>query len=78
MLFLIDLWCRLLFILCCIIANNAARCAFILGILYLAFEVFPIIFIGKHNFNMQMTGVTFLGIALGNLIGLATTPYWNR
>jgi hypothetical protein len=32
----------------------------------------------KHNFNMQMTGLTFLGIALGNVIGLATTPYWNR
>jgi hypothetical protein len=53
-------------------------CALILGILYLTFEVFPIIFTEKHNFNMQMTGLTFLGIAFGNLIGLATTPYWNR
>lgn len=53
-------------------------CALILGILYLAFRAFPIIFMEKHHFNMQMTGVTFLGIALGNLIGLATTPYWNR
>ncbi|KAN0115774.1 Major facilitator superfamily domain containing protein [Russula decolorans] len=53
-------------------------CAFILGILYLAFKVFPIIFMRDHHFNTQMTGLTFLGIALGNLIGLATTPYWNR
>ncbi|KAF8486244.1 MFS general substrate transporter [Russula ochroleuca] len=53
-------------------------CALVLGILYLTFEVFPIIFIGKHNFTKQMTGLTFLGIAFGNLIGLATTPYWNR
>jgi len=53
-------------------------CALILGILYLAFRVFPIIFVGKHNFSIQMTGLTFLGIAVGNLIGLATTPYWNR
>ncbi|KAI0269964.1 MFS general substrate transporter [Gloeopeniophorella convolvens] len=49
----------------------------ILGILYLTFEAFPVIFQEKHGFNMQMTGLTFLGIGLGLLIGLATTPYWN-
>ncbi|KAH9979930.1 major facilitator superfamily domain-containing protein [Lactifluus volemus] len=51
--------------------------AFILGIQYLAFEAFPIIFMEKHGFNLQMTGLTFLGIAIGFFIGLATTPYWN-
>jgi hypothetical protein len=53
------------------------RNAFILGIQYLAFEVFPIIFMKNHGFNLQMTGLTFLGIAIGFFIGLATTPYWN-
>ena len=31
----------------------------------------------KHGFNLQMTGLTFLGIAIGFFIGLAMTPYWN-
>ncbi|KAI0301207.1 major facilitator superfamily domain-containing protein [Multifurca ochricompacta] len=39
---------------------------------------FPIIFEQKHGFNIQCTGLTFLGIATGMLIGLCTMPYWNR
>ncbi|TFY74495.1 hypothetical protein EWM64_g9517, partial [Hericium alpestre] len=50
----------------------------ILGILYLAFQAFPIIFEQGHGFNVQMTGLTFLGIGLGMAMGLATQPYWNR
>ncbi|KAI0047960.1 MFS general substrate transporter [Auriscalpium vulgare] len=49
----------------------------LLGILYLTFQAFPIVFEKGHGFNQQMTGLTFLGIGLGLLIGLATTPYWN-
>lgn len=52
--------------------------ALILGILYLAFQAFPIIFERGHGFNAQMTGLTFLGIGLGMIIGLSTQPYWNR
>jgi hypothetical protein len=55
-----------------------ARNALILGILYLAFQVFPIIFQGGHGFNIQETGLGFLGIGVGMVIGLATQPYWNR
>ncbi|KAA1469729.1 MFS general substrate transporter [Dentipellis sp. KUC8613] len=50
----------------------------ILGILYLAFQAFPIIFERGHGFNMQMTGLTFLGIGIGELLGLLTQPLWNR
>jgi len=42
------------------------------------YEAFPIIFREKHHFSMQMAGLTFIGIGVGVLIGLATTPYWNR
>ncbi|KAH8999831.1 MFS general substrate transporter [Lactarius hatsudake] len=52
--------------------------ALILGILYLTFQAFPIVFVGKHGFNMQCTGLTFIGMAVGMLMGLATQPYWNR
>ncbi|KXN89076.1 putative drug/proton antiporter YHK8 [Leucoagaricus sp. SymC.cos] len=52
--------------------------ALILGILYLAFQAYPVIFQGEHNFNLQDTGLGFLGIGLGLILGLATQPYWNR
>jgi len=52
--------------------------ALLLGILYLMFQAFPIIFENGHHFNMQATGLTFLGIGIGMGIGLATQPYWNR
>ncbi|KAK7444059.1 hypothetical protein VKT23_015456 [Stygiomarasmius scandens] len=50
----------------------------ILGILYLAFQAFPVIFTLGHGFNMQETGMTFLGIGLGMLIALSTQGYWNK
>ncbi|KAJ3813559.1 major facilitator superfamily domain-containing protein [Lentinula aff. lateritia] len=50
----------------------------ILGILYLAFQAFPIIFETNHGLNMQETGLAFLGIGLGMLCGLASQPYWNQ
>lgn len=59
-------------------AHVASRNAVILGILYLAFQVFPIIFEGGHGFTVQETGLGYLGIGLGMIIGLATQPYWNR
>ncbi|KAF8060262.1 major facilitator superfamily domain-containing protein [Lyophyllum atratum] len=52
--------------------------ALILGILYLAFQAFPIIFRDGHGFNMQSTGMTFLGIGLGMVLAISSQPYWNR
>ncbi|KAI0773812.1 MFS transporter [Fomes fomentarius] len=52
--------------------------ALLLGILYLAFQAFPIIFEQLHGFNVQSVGLSFLGIGLGMVIGLATQPLWNR
>ncbi|KAL9935367.1 hypothetical protein V8E36_005715 [Tilletia maclaganii] len=49
--------------------------ALLLGILYLCFNAFPIIF-AKHGFNLQQTGLTFLGIGLGMVLGLMTMPFW--
>ncbi|KAL0953075.1 hypothetical protein HGRIS_007275 [Hohenbuehelia grisea] len=52
--------------------------ALLLGILYLSFQAFPIIFQEGHGFNMQMTGLTFLGVGLGMIAAISTQPYWNR
>jgi MFS family permease len=52
--------------------------ALIFGILYLTFEAFPIIFGEKHHFNVQMTGLSFIGIGIGMLIATAAQPlYFN-
>ncbi|KAF9462855.1 major facilitator superfamily domain-containing protein [Collybia nuda] len=50
----------------------------ILGILYLAFQAFPIIFQRGHGFSMRATGMTFLGIGLGMVLSISSQPYWNK
>ncbi|EIM86273.1 MFS general substrate transporter [Stereum hirsutum FP-91666 SS1] len=49
----------------------------VLGVIYLAFQAFPIIFEDNHGFNMQCTGLTFSGIGLGMILALCSQPYWN-
>jgi hypothetical protein len=50
----------------------------LLGILYLAFQAFPIIFEINHGFNVQSTGLSFLGIGIGMLLGISSQPFWNK
>lgn len=58
-------------------ADAITRSALVLGILYLAFQAFPIIFEDVHGFNVQQTGLSFLGIGIGMFAALGTQPYWN-
>ncbi|CAD6884128.1 unnamed protein product [Tilletia controversa] len=51
--------------------------ALLLGVLYLCFEAFPIIF-AKHDFSLQETGLSFLGIGLGMILGMLSMPYWAK
>ena len=41
----------------------------IFGILYLAFQAWPFIFGVNHGFNMQDTGLAFIGIGIGMTLG---------
>ncbi|EMD41088.1 hypothetical protein CERSUDRAFT_111661 [Gelatoporia subvermispora B] len=50
----------------------------VLGILYLAFQAWPIIFEQKHGFNVQSTGLAFLGMGIGMALAVALQPLWNR
>jgi hypothetical protein len=52
--------------------------ALILGLLYLLFNGFPIVFRGNHGFNLQESGMTFLGIGVGIVVGVLTQPIWRR
>ena len=53
-----------------------SRLSLILGILYLTFQAFPIIFAGKHGFNPGQTNLSFMGVLVGELIALTSMVYW--
>ena len=52
--------------------------ALLLGILYLTFQAFPIIFGEGHHFAMQFTGLTFIGMGVGMVIGVLIQPQFNK
>lgn len=52
--------------------------AILLGILYLFFGAFPFVFEGVYGFNLWQTGLTFLGLMLGMLIGAMTSGVWQK
>ncbi|CBQ72989.1 related to multidrug resistant protein [Sporisorium reilianum SRZ2] len=51
--------------------------ALLLGILYLFFVAFPIVF-EEHGFNLQEVGLSFLGIGIGMITAVLTMPFWAR
>jgi uncharacterized membrane protein YbhN (UPF0104 family) len=50
----------------------------LLGILYLFFGAFPLVFQNNHGFSIAQTGLAFLGLLVGMLTGIATDPIWRR
>jgi hypothetical protein len=66
-----------------ILLNVIAHCrnersALLLGIVYMTFAIFPIIFEGVHGFNLEFVGLSYLGLGVGTIIGTATQYFWNR
>lgn len=53
-------------------------CAFVLGVLYLFFGAFNIVFTKNHGFNLWQVGLSFLGILIGMLIGIASDSFWFK
>ncbi|RFU74475.1 major facilitator superfamily transporter [Trichoderma arundinaceum] len=52
--------------------------AILLGILYLFFGAFPLVFGTNHGFNLWQIGLTFAGIGVGMIIGVFSDPVWYR
>ncbi|EJU01785.1 MFS general substrate transporter [Dacryopinax primogenitus] len=50
--------------------------ALLLGILYLFFEAFPIVFRNGHGFSLQESGLTFIGLGIGIILGPCTQFMW--
>ncbi|KAK4935548.1 hypothetical protein LTR10_023411 [Elasticomyces elasticus] len=52
--------------------------AILLGIVYLFFGAFPLVFINNHGFSLYQVGLSFCGLGLGIIIGAMTNPYWHK
>ncbi|KAM0331604.1 hypothetical protein ACHAQA_003283 [Verticillium albo-atrum] len=51
--------------------------AILLGVLYLFFGAFPLVFGRTHGFNLWQIGLTFNGILVGMLCAAASDPLWH-
>ncbi|KAK6367364.1 hypothetical protein LTS17_010290 [Exophiala oligosperma] len=52
--------------------------AILLGVLYLFFGAFALVFEGVYGFNLWQVGLSFLGILVGMLIAVGTLPIWHH
>jgi hypothetical protein len=52
--------------------------ALLLGILYLFFGAFPLVFGNNHGFTISQVGLTFLGLFVGMMLGISGDPLWRR
>lgn len=50
----------------------------LLAILYLFFSAFPIVFETEHGFTLSQVGLSFLGLGIGEVIAVASTPLFAR
>ena len=53
-------------------------CSVILGIVYLFFESFPLVFGKNHGFNLWQVGLSFVGLGIGDVLSLLLEPLWTR
>ncbi|KAF2205973.1 MFS general substrate transporter [Delitschia confertaspora ATCC 74209] len=53
-------------------------CSVLLGVLYLFFGAFGLVFRINHGFKLWQVGLTFLGITIGMICGTLTTPWFNK
>ncbi|KAM0277876.1 hypothetical protein ACHAQH_005508 [Verticillium albo-atrum] len=51
--------------------------AILLGVLYLFFGAFPLVFGKTHGFNLWQVGLSFNGILVGMLCAAASDPLWH-
>lgn len=51
--------------------------AVLLGVIYLFFGAFPLVFGENYGFNLWQTGLSFMGIFVGMATGAATNPIWH-
>ncbi|KIW67232.1 hypothetical protein, variant [Phialophora macrospora] len=60
----------------CLLLNIYA--AILLGIVYLFFGAFPLVFERNHGFQLYQVGLSFLGLGIGMVLGVLTDPFWHK
>ncbi|KAF2438008.1 MFS general substrate transporter [Karstenula rhodostoma CBS 690.94] len=58
--------------------NLCILSAILLGIIYLFFGAFPLVFQNNHGFTVSQTGLAFLGLFVGMLTGITSDLFWRR
>ncbi|KAM3451838.1 hypothetical protein MY3296_004985 [Beauveria thailandica] len=58
--------------------NLCLLSAILLGILYLFFGAFALVFSTNYGFNLWQVGMAFIPICVGMFIATATDPLWHR
>ncbi|KAL2264794.1 hypothetical protein VTJ83DRAFT_7304 [Remersonia thermophila] len=51
--------------------------AVLLGLLYLFFGAFPLIFRTNYDFNLWQIGLTFMGLLVAMVLACLSTPFWT-
>ncbi|KAL9594530.1 MAG: hypothetical protein Q9179_005352 [Wetmoreana sp. 5 TL-2023] len=52
--------------------------AVLLGVLYLFFGAFELVFQENHGFNLWQVGLTFSGLLVGIVVAVVSDPLWHR
>jgi hypothetical protein len=60
------------------VLNLCLYSAILLGVLYLFFGAFILVFKNNHGFELWQIGLTFLGMLAGMLIAISTDPLWHK
>ena len=58
--------------------NLCLYSAILLGVLYLFFGAFVVVFRDNHGFELWQIGLTFTGLLIGQVLAIMTDPFWNK
>lgn len=58
--------------------NLCVFSAILLGILYLFFGAFDLVFSTVYGFSLWQTGLCFLGLFVGMIFAILSDPVWRR
>lgn len=60
------------------VLNLCLFSAILLGVLYLFFGAFEIVFTNNHGFELWQVGLSFTGLLVGQLLAIASEPLWHN
>ena len=60
------------------VLNLCLFSAILLGVLYLFFGAFEIVFTNNHGFELWQVGLSFTGLLVGQLVAISTDSFWHN